>query len=160
MKYEINQKVIHCYRGLLRITGTTVINDRDYYLLTTDKGDSETIYVPVLTADSTIRPLISVEEANNVIDFIKQIQFEYNANTKQRRDAFKRRLSTGKIEDAAFMYKQLYLYEHQDESFPIKYGPVDLEMLRELSNVLLEELSLVNDKPKEEVDNLIKEKIK
>ena len=91
--FKINESVIHCREGLSTIISMSTINDRDYFLVRTHQASEETIYVPVASAESIIRPVLEEKAADDVLRFIKGIKKEFNTNTKQRRDAYKRRLS-------------------------------------------------------------------
>ena len=141
--FQVGQKIIHNREGLSEIKGIKVMSDREFYVVHVCRGSGETIYVPVLGAENIVRPILSVEEADNLLRDIKQIAKDFNSNTKQRRDAFKRRLSSGKVEDMAYLYRQSYLYEKYPDG--VKLGPTDLEMLNYASNFILEEMALTYD---------------
>lgn len=159
MKFQVGQLVVHCHDGLSHIQSLTTIGDREYFVVSRE-GSEETTYVPTLNAENIIRLVMSEDEAFAAIEMIKNIAYETNANTKQRRDNFKKHLSRGAIEDNCFMYKQLWLYNHQDKENPtIKYGPIDIEMLEYASNNLLLELSHVLKKPIDEINQLIDQKL-
>ncbi len=140
MKFEINDQVIHCREGLSTIVGKVTMNDFDYFLVRVNRGDNEIIYVPFLKAENIIRHIMDIVEADSVLKKLKSIQKDFNPNTKQRRDAFKRRLSSGDINDIAYLFYQYHLFK----TFPdnVRLGPSDFDMLAYASNMLLDELSL------------------
>ena len=118
-------------------------------------------YVPVDTASSIIRPLMTKKEADELIVFIKHIEKEFNTNTKQRRDAYKRKLSSGDVKEIAYLYKQLYFYNliGGENNTEIKLGPVDIDMLSFASNMLMDELSLTYSIPREDIKGFIEKAI-
>ena len=158
MKYEIGDKVIHFRNGVSTIVGTTQMADRDYFVIHALRGDGENIYVPVLGSDNIIRPVMNEKEADELLHYLASIQKEFNSNTNQRRDAYKRRLNSGKIEDIAYLYRQQWLYEKYPED--VKLGPSDIEMLQYATNIFLDELSLTYNVDREKIGPIVVEKIR
>ena len=92
-EFRKGQQVVHCRDGLSVIVDETVIGDNGYFIVKSTRGGSENIYVPIARADSIIRPLMTEQEGRELIQYIKDLQVEFNPNTKQRRDAFRHRKS-------------------------------------------------------------------
>ena len=159
--FKINDSVIHCREGLSVIVGSKDMNGKEYFLVSVKHNSGETIYVPVDTASSIIRPLMDKKAADSLLSFIKKIEKEFNTNTKQRRDAYKRRLSSGDVKDIAYLYKQLYFYKliGGENNTEIKLGPVDIDMLSYAENMLLDELSITYSIPREEIKAFVEKKI-
>ena len=143
--FNVNNEVIHCREGLSTIIGSKEMNGKEY---------------PVDSADSIIRHIMTVKEADELLKLVKKIGKDFNTNTKQRRDAYKKRLSSGDVKDIAYLYRQLFFYnklgENNDE---IKLGPVDLDMLNYAKNMLLDELAITYKQPRESVEKFIDERI-
>ena len=157
--YKIGQQVIHCRDGLAVVVGNTNMADKDYYIVKTVRGSGENIYVPVDRADQIIRFLMSPEEADKLIAYIKTIPLEFNPNTKQRRDAIKKRLLSGDVKDGAYLFKQLYFFKTQNDG-SIKYGALDVDMLSFASNNLLDEFALSYNKNRDEIEEFVFNKLK
>ena len=159
--FNVNDAVIHCREGLSTIIGTTEMNGKDYFLVQASRMSGETFYVPVDSANNIIRHIMSVKEADELLKYIKSIEKEVNTNTKQRRDAYKRRLSSGDVKDIAYLYRQLYFYnlEANEDNPELKLGSVDLEMLSYASNMLLDELSLTYKRSREDIACFVEKKI-
>lgn len=160
--FKINDSVIHCREGLSTIISVSTINDKDYFLVRTHQASEETIYVPVASAESIIRPILNMEDADKVLKYIKGLKKEFNTNTKQRRDAYKRRLSSGDVNDIAYLYKQLYYYIKigGEDNNEIKLGPVDIDMLSHAKKMLLDEFSLSYKVDRNEIEDFIEKRIK
>jgi RNA polymerase-interacting CarD/CdnL/TRCF family regulator len=162
--FKINESVIHCREGLSTILSLSSINGKDYFIVRTHQGQAngETIYVPVETASSIIRPILNEKEADGVLKFIKSIKKEFNTNTKQRRDSYKKRLGSGNVEDIAYLYRQLYFYNKigGENNTEIKLGPVDIDMLSYAKNMLLDELAISYKVEREDVEEYIEKRIK
>ena len=157
--YKIGQQVIHCRDGLAVVVGNTNMADKDYYIVKTVRGSGENIYVPMDRADQIIRFLMTAQEADKLIEFIKTIPLEFNPNTKQRRDAIKKRLLSGDVKDSAYLLKQLFFYKEQNDG-SIKFGALDIDMLSFASNNLLDELAISYNKNRDEIEQFIFNKLK
>ena len=157
--FKKGQQVIHCRDGLAVIVDETVMGDKNYFVVKTVRGDGENIYVPLDRADAIIRFVMSEEEASKLIDYIKTIELDFNPNTKQRRDAIKKKLLSGDVKDAAYLFKQLYFYKTLKDG-SIKYGPLDIDMLSFASDNLLDEFSISFKKNRDEIEAFVYSKLK
>lgn len=160
--FEINEAVIHYREGLSTIIAINNMNGMDYFLLRTNKENSETIYVPVENANNIIRPIMDEKEADSILKYIKGIKKEFNPNTKQRRDSYKRKLSSGQVKELAYLYKQLgYYYKAGGEgNIEIRLGQVDIEMLNNAKTMLLDELTLSYKVDRYQIDDFIEKRMK
>ncbi len=158
--FNVNNEVIHCREGLSTIIGNKEMNGKEYFLVQVNRISGETFYVPVDSANSIIRHIMTVKEADELLKLVKKIGKDFNTNTKQRRDAYKKRLSSGDVKDIAYLYRQLFFYnklgENNDE---IKLGPVDLDMLNYAKNMLLDELAITYKQPRESAEKFIEDRI-
>lgn len=157
--YQIGQQVIHCRDGLAVVVGSTNMADKDYYIVKTVRGSGENIYVPVDRADQIIRFLMSEKEADKLVAYIKTIPLEFNPNTKQRRDAIKKRLLSGDINDCAYLFKQLFFFKTANDG-SIKYGALDVDMLSFASNNLLDEFAISYNVDRDQIEEFVFNKIK
>ncbi|MCD8204352.1 MAG: CarD family transcriptional regulator [Coprobacillus sp.] len=157
--YEVNSLVIHRREGLCDIVDIKDINGKQYYLLKARRGDGENIYVPVDNANAIIRDIMSVESADRMLLYMKSLNDEIITNTKQRRDYFKKKLSSGSIHDIMYLAKQLYLYygdvSEDGVSEDIKFGPLDIELLESAEDILFDELELTYNVPRDSLRDYI-----
>lgn len=159
--FNVNDSVIHCREGLSTIIGNRQMNGKDYFLVRVNRNSGETFYVPVDSAESIIRAIMSIKEADLILKYIKSLDKEFNNNTKQRRDAYKRRLSSGDVKDIAYLYRQLYFYDEMggEENSEIKLGPVDIDMLSYARDMLLDELTITYQQRRENIAQYIEKRI-
>lgn len=159
--FKINDSVIHFREGLATIFSMNQMNGREYFLLRINKNNGETIYVPTASADSIIRAIMSVEEADELLCYVKTIEKEFNVNTKQRRDEYKRKLSSGSVKEIAYLYRQLQHYYQigGEENDEIKLGPVDFDMLNYAHNMLMDELSFTYNQPRDEIEKFVENRL-
>ena len=160
--FSVNKEVIHCREGLATIIDSKEMNGKSYFLVRANRLSGETCYVPVDSANSIIREIMNEKEADKLLRYIKSIEKEFNTNTKQRRDAYKKRLSSGDVKDIAYLYRQLYFYNEigGENNTEIKLGPVDLDMLNYATNMLLDELAISYKQPREIVSSFVEKRIK
>ena len=157
MKYKIGDRVIHSREGLSTIMGETSIAGNDYFVVVSDKGDKENIYVLKNRTDNIIRPIMSKDEAQKVFDYMKTVGAEFISNTKQRRDQYRRRLLSGSVYDLAYLSRQLYFYYYYNENGQVvKLGPTDLQMLKDAERILFDELSLSLELSMEDLKQAVK----
>ena len=159
--FKVNDSVIHCREGLSTIVGVNNMNGKDYFLVSVNRNSGETIYVPVDTANNIIRPLMNKKDADELLIYIKKIKKEFNSNTKQRRDGYKKMLSSGSVKEIAYLYRQLYFYEKigGENNTEIKLGPVDIDMLSYAENMLMDELSLTYAVNRDEIKAFVEKRI-
>lgn len=157
--FKKGQQVIHCRDGLAVIVDETLMADKSYFIVKTVRGDGENIYVPFDRADAIIRFIMNEKEAEELLAYIKTIELDFNPNTKQRRDAIKKKLLSGDVKDTAYLFKQLYFYKTLNDP-SIKFGPLDIDMLSYASDNLLDELAITYKKHRDEIEPFIYNKIK
>ena len=161
-QFQVDQTVIHKREGLATIVSTALIGDKQYYLLKAARGDGETIYVPGDSTATIIRPVMNVDEAQEVLDYMAAVQMEYTSNTKQRRDFYKRLLNSGETQDIAFLTMQLRIYElsnHDSENPDMKLGLMDIDILSKADNILMDEFALTFEKGRDDIKEFIFKKI-
>lgn len=157
-KFKINDEVMHCRDGLAIVIGITEMGGKHYFLVRANRSDAETIYVPFDSSNNIIRPIMAIEEADELLKKISIIEKDFNPNTKQRRDAFKRRLGSGDVEDIAYLFAQYRTYKRDPEG--VKLGAADIDMLDYASNFILDEFATCYKVKRDEIYSFIDARIK
>lgn len=143
MEFKVGDKIVHSREGLSTITGETVISGNEYFVVHSDKGSKENIYVLKTRTDSLIRPVMSKEDALVVIEYMKTVPAAFISNTKQRRDIYKKKLLSGDVNDLAYLSRQLYFFNYYNANGQVvKLGPTDLQMLKDAESILFDEFAL------------------
>ena len=143
MEFKVGDKIVHSREGLSTITGETVIAGNEYFIVHSNKGSKENIYVLKTRTDSLIRPVMSKEDALMVIEYMKSVPAAFISNTKQRRDIYKKKLLSGDVKDLAYLSRQLYFFNYyNDNGQVVKLGPTDLQMLKDAESILFDEFAL------------------
>ena len=158
--FKVKDKVVHFREGLSYIEKETSFNDTDYFVIKIMREGGESIFVPKDKADAVVRHLIPAKDVDELIVFIRTIEPEYVTNTKQRRDNFKRKLTSGDIKDLAYLSRQLYFFLHPEVlEVPVKFGPADVDMLKFASRTLYDELALSLKVNRDKVEELLLSKL-
>ncbi len=158
--YPINSVVVHRREGLCVVTATKDINGEPYYILSAKRGSGESLYVPIAKADQIIRGVMSIENADRVLEYMCTLSDDIIANTKQRRDYFKKKLLNGTTEDIVYLAKQLYLYRtlaQMPEN--VRFGPLDIELLESAENILFDEFEITYGVEKSKMFDFIRSRI-
>ncbi len=143
MSFKVNDKVVHCRDGLATIVGETNIAGNDYFVIVSDKGNKENIYVMKARTENIIRPVMNKKEADEVIAFMKTVEAGFISNTKQRRDLYKKKLLSGSVYDLAYLSRQLYFFNYFNSIGQVtKLGPTDLQMLKDAESILFDEFAI------------------
>lgn len=154
--FKVNDKVIHVRDGLSTIVSTTVMADREYYIVHADRNGGENIYVLMSNTNNIIRPIMNKKEALAVIDYMKTVVAEFISNTKQRRDQYRRRLLSGDVKDLGYLSRQLYFYNYYNANGqPVKLGPTDVQILKDAETILFDELALSFNKPRDKIADYV-----
>lgn len=160
-EYKVNQQVMHFREGLSLISEVKDLEGVQYFIVSPLHEGGEKIYVPIERADAVLRPIISMQEVEELVGFMASVKPEYFSNTKQRRDVFKRRLGSGDIHDLAYLSMLLYFFRHPEEvETPVKFGPADIEMLKYATRTLYDELAIALDVERDKVEEVVIQKIK
>ena len=159
--YKIGDKVVHSREGLSTIVSIVTMADREYFVVHSDKGGSENIYVLTSNTNNIIRPIMSKEEALDILNYIKTVRAEFISNTKQRRDQYKKRLLSGSVYDLAYLATQLYFFHYYNANGQVvKLGPTDVQMLKDAESILFDEFALSFNLPREGVRDYVENYLK
>lgn len=154
--FQVNQRVVHSREGLSTIVGITNMGEREYFVIHADGGKGENIYVLTNNTVNIIRPIMNKDEANQIIEYMKEVKAEFISNTKQRRDQYKKRLMSGDVRDLAYLSRQLYFFNYYNSvGQVVKLGPTDLQMLKDAEKVLYDEFAISYDVDREKIADYI-----
>ncbi len=158
MKYSVGERVVHSREGLSTIKDITNIGGNDYFVVVSDKGAKENIYVMVSRTENIIRPIMTYEESCEVVKYMKTVEAEFINNTKQRRDKYRKRLLSGNVFDLAYLSRQLYFFNYYNANGQVvKLGPTDLQMLKDAEAILFDEFAISFNVDRDKVEDKIKE---
>ena len=152
--YQIGDKVVHPMHGagvIDSIVQRKVAGKlEDYYLLKLSVG-SMTVMIPTgNTQEIGVRPIVSSEEAKNLIRALENIEVDMTQNWNRRYRENMVRLKSGDLLEVARVVKGLLLRESQRG---LSNG--ERKMLRTAKQILISELVLAQSLPYETVEDHI-----
>lgn len=145
--FQVNDTVIYGNHGVCRITeiGTLSISMADkqkqYYTLRPVYQPSAVIYAPVENPKTLMRPVISKEEAENLIREVPGIDSVWIANEKEREHQYKAALQTCDCRELVKIIKTLYMRKAARIQNGKKVTAVDEKYFRLAEAQLYEELA-------------------
>lgn len=161
--FRISQMVIHKREGLAEIVSTNLMCGKEYLILKALRGDGEMIYVPADSSSNIIRPIMNVNQADDILKYMSSVEKVYTSNTKQRRDYYKKLLNSGEIKDYALLTVQLWIYDHSNEDAEnpdMKLGVMDIDLLTKANDILMDEFAIVYQKDRDKIRDFVFNKIK
>lgn len=155
--FQVNDTVIYGHHGVCRITeiGTLSISMADkqkqYYTLRPIYQPSAVIYAPVENPKTLMRPVISKEEAENLIKEVPRIDSVWIANEKEREHQYKAALQTCDCRELVKIIKTLYMRKAARIQNGKKVTAVDEKYFRLAEAQLYEELAYALDVEKSQI---------
>lgn len=133
--------------------------DKIYYTLKPLYIKGSTIYTPVDNQKVLIRPLISKEEAMQLIDGIEEIETLWISNEKQREEVYKEELATCDCKELIKIIKTVYQRMQERLAEGKKITNSDRKYFKIAQDSLYGELAIVLDMEKEKVEEFITERM-
>lgn len=155
--FQVNDTVIYGNHSVCRITeiGTLSLSMADkqkqYYTLRPIYQPSAVIYAPVENPKTLMRPVISKEEAQNLIKEVPEIDSVWIANEKEREHQYKAALQTCDCRELVKIIKTLYMRKAARIQNGKKVTAVDEKYFRLAETQLYEELAFALDMEKSQI---------
>lgn len=162
--YQIGDLVIYGNTGVCRITEIKSLeymeNDQMYYILT-PLFQNCTISTPIENRKVFMRPIITKEEAEQLIDKIPSIhaQAYHNNVLRQLTDHYESLLETHDCEALIEMTMSIYSKKRYFEEQKRKFGAIDERFMKRAEELLFGELSVALEIPREKVADYISARI-
>lgn len=160
--YKVGDLILYGGTGVCRVTGivpkraSRTALERLYYVLT-PLYQTGTITTPVDNDRVFTRPVISREEAMNLIDQIPNIHAEAynNQNLQQLENHYKTELESHDCLDLLRLTMSTYRKKGEREQAKLKFGAVDRRYMERAENLLFGELAVALDITRENVQDFI-----
>lgn len=148
-------------KGVCSVENVTTLDimrvnkEREYYILKPVYMQSSTIYVPVDTAEESVRRVLSHEEAERLIESIPQISLIPVTNDKLLEQEYRGCMKTNSCEEWVRIIKTIYLRRKKRQEDGRKVTAVDAKYFRIAEEQLYGELAVALDIPRTEVESYI-----
>lgn len=163
--YELGDYIIYGNHGVCRVEdiGSLDISGIDKsiecYTLQPVFSKASTLYTPVDNEKVSMRKVITNDEAQELIKQIPDAPLLWIENDKQREEAYKEALRERDCTDWVKIIKTLYVRRQERLSQGKKLTFTDEKYLTIAQDFLYGELSIAMDLDKEEVENLVMDRL-
>lgn len=159
--FEKGNFVINTNNGICEIQDIVTMNmsgtSKEYYLLIPVAEPTAKVYIPVDTAESRIRLVITKEEAWNIIHNIPSIESLWIESEKEREKIYKEALASREPKRLISIIKTLYLRKKERTEAGKKNTAVDERYFKLAENQLHAELAFALGEPKQNITHIIEE---
>ena len=164
--YQTGDLILYGSTGVCRVTEIVAKKlsrtepERMYYILT-PLYQSGTITTPVDNNKVFTRPVISRQEALDLIDSIPGIQVEayHNQNLQQLENHYKQAIGSHDCHDLLLVTMSTYRKKKEREEAKLKFGAVDKRYMERAEALLFGELAVALDITRDEVEIFIQERL-
>ena len=163
LMYQVNDLIVYGNHGVCRVTGigTPAIpvadKNRRYYTLRPAYQREEVIYAPVENNKTVMRPILTRQEADQLIDEIPKLNTVWIVNEREREAQYKAAMRTCDCKELVRIIKTLYQRRAERIQNGKKATVVDDRYFHQAEEQLYGELAIALNIPKEEVGGYIAE---
>ena len=155
--YQVNDRVIYGTHGVCVITAigrlsmSDVNRKRQYYTLCPLYQKDAVIYVPVDNVRIPMRPVLTKEETDHLMEEIPQMETIRISNERERESQYKEAVQSGDCHCLVRIIKTLYRRRQLREEDGKKAAAVDERYFHQAEDLLYGELACVLGLEREEV---------
>jgi len=159
--FEKGEYVVAGNKGVCTVDDITTLNisgvdqEREYYILKPVYVPGSTVYLPVDTAEESMRRVLSKEAADALIAGIPEIPLLSTTNDKLLEQEYKGCMKTNSCEEWIKIIKTIYLRKQKRLEAGRKVTAVDAKYFRIAEDNLYGELAVALNIPKTEVETYI-----
>ncbi len=163
--FEKGQYVVSGSKGVCVVEDITTLDisgvdrERKYYILKPIYMNSSTVYVPVDTADGSMRKVLSREEADHLIQEIPDIPLIAISNDKLLEQEYRGCMRTNDCAEWIRIIKTIYVRKQKRLEAGRKVTAVDAKYFRLAEDNLYGELAVALQMPRSEVGDYIAKEI-
>ena len=166
--YRKGDYVIYGCKGVCQIREVTTLNmegipkDRLYYEMQLGSDPGSTIFTPVEHegSRSVMRPLLSEDEARDLLRKIPELEEEWIRDDRAREAHYRDAVNHGDAEAMLSLIRQLQLRRRARIEQGKKLPVMDSRYLKTAQDNLFQEFSIVLDASREKVESYVAERIR
>jgi len=163
--FKIGQYVSCGNKGVCTVENITTLDisgvdkEKMYYILKPYYASSSTVYVPVETGETSMRPILTKEEAEYLIASIPEIPMLVVLNDKNLEQEYRNTMKSNRCEDWIKVIKTIYDRKQKRFQARRKETAVDSKFCKMAENNLYGELAVVFQVQREDVQHYIAEQL-
>lgn len=159
--YQINDLIIYGNRGVCMVEDigipsiSGIDKNQQYYILIPVDSKGSVIYTPVDNSKISMRSIITIEKAQELLDNIQSIPIFEVDNERFVDDIYKRAINSNVCEELIKVIKTVYSRQQSKVSRGKKLGQTEERYMKLAEDLLYSELAIVFDKPKEKMKTYV-----
>ncbi|MBR5247424.1 MAG: CarD family transcriptional regulator [Lachnospiraceae bacterium] len=163
--FRIGEKVVCGSKGVCSVEKITTLDIsgvdkmREYYILKPLYMVASTVYVPVDTAGSSLRRVLTYEEAQELIKRMPRIQMMSISNEKFLEQEYKNCLKTDLCEEWVKLIKTIWSRMQKRIEVGRKVTALDARYLKIAQDCLYGEMAVALSIPRDEVEDFIQRQL-
>lgn len=161
--FNVGEFVIYGSNGVCRVNEITVmgsgVDAKDYYCLVPINDNDGRIFTPVTNTKVIMRPILTEDEAMELIDRIPDIEQLWISDEKQREANYKQAIHTCDCRELIRIIKTMYSRKQERLAKGMKSTVVDDRYLKEAEENLYSELSIAIGREKAEMEEFISKQL-
>ncbi len=164
--YQVGDLIFYGNTGVCEVKGITTrdagkANDKELYYVLEPVYQNCKIFIPVNTTEVFMRPVISKDEAKQLIDTIPTLQVETyeDYTSSQLTECYESLIKTHDCADLIELTMSIYTKKQLAEQKKHKFGAIDDKFMKRAEELLFGELAIALDIPKEKVPEYIAKRV-
>lgn len=163
--FQVNDTIMYGTQGICTIVDITekdfMGTKKVYYVLKPMGDKAATLFAPVHNekVESKMRRILTEEEIYRLIESMPNEETEWIENENQRKEQYKKVITSGNHTELIRMIKSLYLHKQEREADGKHLYLSDERFFKEAERILYDEFQYVLNVKREELMPLIFEKI-
>ena len=165
MFFQPGEYVIYGCKGVHRIMGRVMLamdstaSEKEYYVMQPCGKTDGSVYAPVNAEKTNMRRIMTREEAEQLLRTASTIQLLDFHNRKLLEEACKECIRSCDPEELMRVIRTLYIRKQERLRQGKKMTLTDIHYMEQAENILYMELSIIFDRPKDEIPAFIQETI-
>ena len=156
---EVGKIMVHKAHGICTIKEILQIGGNDYYKLSPNFDESMSIFVPVSKEKEFLREVLTKDQADDLVNYMTSIDTTLIDDTKERRDSFHKKLSSGNLKEIAYMCYKLYQLKKAKLKVNAKFCLTDSAMFEKSHKMLFDELALAYKIDRDKIVDFVRTKM-
>ncbi len=156
---EVGKIMVHKAHGICTIKEILQIGGNDYYKLVPSFDEGMSIFVPVSKEKEFLREVLTKDQADELVTYMNSIDNTIIDDTKERRDSFHKKLSSGNLKEIAYMCYKLYLLKKVKLNSNAKFCLTDSVMFDKAHKMLFDELALAYKIDRDKIVDFVRLKL-
>lgn len=163
--FEVNDHIVYGNHGVCKVVKIgplslpMVKSNKKYYTLKPVRKQETAVYAPVENPKNVIRPVITKEQARELLDEIPNIEAAWIGNEKERETQYRAALHSCDCKKLIRMIITLYQRKQDRIKDGKKVTVIDERYLKQAEEQFFDEISFVLEMDRDELYNVVLNKI-